>query len=122
MKSVRRPFRSLAIIFLIIGVMPYWRQETLRGLLDRKTETKDVITIGFPLSPLLLLEHTHSEQVRDTGVATSDSKGFKLEFVSWSTLSLVFGALCFVADRWWGRSSDSVPGKEYNALSPEERA
>jgi hypothetical protein len=111
MRWFRRPFRSLAILCLVIGVMPYWRHVTLRGLPDGKTETKDVITIGIPLSPLLLLVQTHSEQVRDTGVATSDSKGFKLEVVSLSTLALVLGALCFVADRWWGRRPDSVPGK-----------
>jgi hypothetical protein len=67
--------------------MPYWRHVTLRGLPDGKTETKNVITIGIRLSPLLLLEQTRSEQLRDTGVATSDSKGFKLELVSWSTLA-----------------------------------
>ena len=111
MKRSRRPVRLLAILCLVIGVMPYWRHVTLRGLPDGKTETKDVITIGIPPSPLLLLEQTHSEQVRDTGVATSNSKGFKLEFVSWSTLALVFGALCFVANRLWGRSRASVPGK-----------
>jgi hypothetical protein len=78
--------------------MPYWRHVTLRGLPDRKTETKDVITIGIPLSPLLLLEQSQIERVRDTGTATSDSEGFRLEFVSLSTLALVLGALCFVAD------------------------
>jgi hypothetical protein len=111
MRWLRRPFGSLAIIFLVIGVMPYWRFVTLRGLPDGKTETKNVITIGIPFSPLWLLEQTHCEQERDTGVATSESKGFRLEFVSWSTLALVLGALCFVADRWWGSRPDSVPGE-----------
>jgi hypothetical protein len=78
---------------------------------DGKTETKDVITIGVPLSPLLLLERSQSEQLRDTGLATSNSKGFKLELVSWSTLALVLGALLFVADRWRGRNPESIPGK-----------
>jgi hypothetical protein len=118
----RRPFVTLGILCLVIGVMPYWRHVTLRGLPDGKTETKDVITIGIPPSPLLLLEQTHSEQVRDTGVATSNSKGFKLELVSWSTLALILGALFFVADRWWGRSRASIRGNEVNALSPDERA
>ena len=98
MRWFRRPFRSLAIISVVIGAMPYWRHVTLCGLPDGKTETKDVITIGIPPSPLLLFEQNHTEQVRDTGVATSDSKGLKLEFVSLSTLALVLGALCFVAD------------------------
>ena len=77
MKSFRRPFMSLAIICLFIGLMPYWQHVTLRGLPDGKTETKDVLTFGIPPSPLLLLERSHSEQVRDTGITTSDSKGFK---------------------------------------------
>src|SRR6516165_9785500 len=122
MRWLRRPVRSLAIICLVIGVMPYWRHVTLRGLPDGKTETKDMITIGIPLSPLLLLEQSHSEQLRGTGSSTSDSKGFKLEFVSWSMLTLILGALFFVADRWWARNPDSIPGKEVNALSPDERA
>jgi hypothetical protein len=102
--------------------MPYWRHVTLRGLPDGKSETKDVITIGIPLSPLLLLEHSHIEQVRDTGVATSDSKGFRLVLVSWSTLALVLAALFFVANRWWGRSPDSTLGKSLNVQPPDGRA
>ncbi len=119
MTWLRRPFRWLAIICLVLGVMPYWRHVTFRGLPDGKTETKDEITIGIPPSPLLLLEQSHSERVQGTGVATSDSRGFKIEFVSWSALALVLGALFFVTNRWWGRSPASIPGKEANALSPE---
>jgi hypothetical protein len=84
---------------------------TLRGLPDGKTETKDVVTIGIPLSTVLLLERSRGEQARGTGIATSDSKGFKLEFVSWSTLALVPGAMFLVGDRWLGRSPDSIPVK-----------
>jgi hypothetical protein len=109
-KWVQRPLVTLGIICLFIGVMPYWRHVTL-GLPDGKTETKDTITIGIPPSPLVLFEQTHSEQVRGTGVATSDSKGFKLEIVSWSTVALVLGASLFVSDRWWGKSPASIPGK-----------
>jgi hypothetical protein len=122
MKWVRRPFVTLGFICLFIGVMPYWRHVTLRGLPDGKTETKDVITLGIPPSPLLLLERSHSEQVRDSEVATSDSKGFRLELVSWSTLALVLGALFFVANRWWGRSPDSIPEKSLNVQPPDGRA
>ncbi len=104
MKWIQRPFATLGIICLVIGVMPYWRHVTLRGLPDGKTETKDVITIGIPPSPLLLLEKSHIEQARDSGLATSDSKGFKLEFVSWSTLAAVLGVLFIVADRWRAKS------------------
>jgi hypothetical protein len=121
MRWSARPYRLLAIICLLIGVMPYWRHVTLTGLPDGKTETKDAITIGIPPSPLLLLEQTHSEQVRDRGVATSDSRGFKLEFVSWSMLALILAALFFVADRWWGRRPDSIPGKWLNAEPPDGR-
>jgi hypothetical protein len=110
MRRLRRPFRLLAIICLLIGVMPYWRHVTLRGLPDGKSETKNVITIGISLSPLLILERSRSEQVRGTEITASDSKGFKLEFVSWSMLALVLGALFFMADRWWGRSPNSSPG------------
>jgi hypothetical protein len=101
--------------------MPYWRHVTLRGLPDGETETKDVITIGIPPSPLLLLERSHSEQVRGTEITTSDSKGFKLELVSSSTLAFVLGALLFVADRWWGRSPASITGKWLNVEPPDGR-
>jgi hypothetical protein len=110
MKSFRRPFKYLAIICLFIGVMPYWQHVTLRGLPDGKTETKDVVTFGIPLSPLLLLERSHSEQVRDKGITASDSKGFRLEFVSWSMLALVLGAGLMVADRLRGGRRRSSPG------------
>jgi hypothetical protein len=110
-KWVQRPLVTLGIICLFIGVMPDWQHVSLKGLPDGKTETKDIITIGISPSPLLLLERTHSEQMRDTGVATSDSKGFRLEFVSWSTLALVVGAMFLVADRWWGKSPVEISGK-----------
>jgi hypothetical protein len=113
---------TLGIVCLFIGVMPYWWHVTLRGLPDGKTETKDVITLGIPPSPLLLLERSHIEQVRDSEVATSDSKGFRLELVSWSTLALVLGAFFYVANRWWGRSPDSIPGKSLNVQPPDGRA
>jgi hypothetical protein len=89
--------------------MPYWQHVTLKGLPDGKTEAKDVFTLGIPLSPLLLLEQAHSEQVRGTGVTTSDSKGFRLEFVSWSMLALVLGAVLMVADRLRGGNRQSSP-------------
>ena len=110
MKWFRRPFMSLAVICLIIGLMPYWQHVTLRGLPDGKTETRNVFTLGIPPSPLLLLERSHSEQVRDTGITTSDSKGFGLEFVSWSMLALVLGAVLMVADRLRGGNRKSSPG------------
>ncbi len=122
MKWVRRPVLTLGFICLLMGVMPYWRHVTLRGLPDGRTETKDVITFGIPPSPLLLLERSHSEEVRDTGITTSDNKGFRLEFVSWSTLALALGAFFLVADRWSGRSPDSIPGKQPDALSADESA
>jgi hypothetical protein len=109
-KWFRRPFMSLAVICLFIGLMPYWQHVTLRGLPDGKTETKDVLTFGIPPSPLVLLERSHSEEVRGMGVTTSNSKGFRLEFVSWSMLSLVLAALLFVADRLRGGSRQSIPG------------
>jgi hypothetical protein len=101
--------------------MPYWRHAILRGLPDGKTETKDVITIGIPFSPLFHLEQSHTEQVRDTGMSTSHSWSFKLELVSWSTLALVLAAFFFVANRWWGRSPDSSPGKSLNVEPPDGR-
>ena len=110
MKWSRRPFNTLGIIFLIIGVMPYWQHVTMRGLPDGRTETRNVFTLGIPPSPLLHLEQSHSEQVRGSGITTSDSKGFRLEFVSWSMLSLVLGAVLMVADRLRGGSSGSSPG------------
>ena len=110
MKSFRRPLKFLAIICLIIGVMPYWQHVTLRGLPDGKTETKDIFTLGIPPSPLLLLEQAHTEQVRDTGITTSHSRSFKLEFVSWSMLALVLGAVFLVADRLRGGNRKSSPG------------
>ncbi len=110
MKWSRRPFITLGIIFLIIGLMPCWQHVTLRGLPDGKTETKDVLTFGVPPSPLLLLERSHNEQVRGMEITTSYSKGFKLEFVSWSLLALVLGAGLMVADRLRVRSRQSSPG------------
>jgi len=101
---------SLAVICLFIGLMPYWQHVTLSGLPDGKTETKDVLTFGIPPSPLLLLERTHSEQVRGTEITTSYSKGFKVEFVSWSMLALVLGAGLMVADRLRVGSRRSSPG------------
>jgi disulfide bond formation protein DsbB len=109
-KWFRRPFMSLAVICLFIGLMPYWQHVTLKGLPDGKTETRNVFTLGIPPSPLLHLEQVHSEQVRGTGITTSDSRGFKLEFVSWSMLSLVLGASFFVADRLRGGNRQSSPG------------
>src|SRR4051794_29582947 len=120
MRWFRKPFRSLALLCLVIGVMPYWRHVTLRGLPDGRTETKDVITFGIPPSLLLLLERSHSEEVRDTGITTSDSKGFRLEFVSWSTLALVLVVLR--GRQVLGRSPDSIPGKSLKASSSDGRA
>src|SRR4051812_13478816 len=99
MKWFRRPFMLLAVTCLFIGLMPYRQHVTLRGLPDGKTETKDLLTLGIPPSPLFHLEQSHTEQVRDTGMSTSHSWSFKLEFVSWSMLALVLGALFLVADR-----------------------
>ena len=109
MKWSRRPLMSLALFFLFIGVMPYWQHVTLKGLPDGKTETRNVFTLGIPPSPLLLLEQNHSEQVRGTEITKSDSKGFKVEFVCWSTLALVLGAMLMVADRLRGGSLKSHP-------------
>jgi hypothetical protein len=100
----------LGVIFLIMGLMPYWRHVTLRGLPDGKTETKDVLTFGVPPSPLLLLERSHNEQVRGMEITTNDSKGFKLELVSWSMLALVLGAGFVVVDKLWGKNRQSIPG------------
>ena len=110
MRWFRRPFIALGVIFLIMGLMPYWRHVTLRGLPDGKTETKDVLTFGVPPSPLLLLERSHNEQVRGMEITTNDSKGFRLEFVSWSMLALVLGAGLMVADRLRVGSRRSSPG------------
>ncbi len=110
MKSSRRPFLTFALILLFTGLMPYWQHVTLRGLPDGKTETKDVLTFGVPPSPLLLLERSHNEQVRGMEITTSDSKGFGLEFVSWSMLALVLGAVLMVADKLRGGNRQSSPG------------
>ena len=117
MNWFRRPFMSLAVICLFIGLMPYWQHVNLRGLPDGKTETKDVFTFGIPPSPLLLLERSHSEQVRGTEITSRDSNGFRLEFVSWSMLSLVMGAVLMVADRLRGGSRQSSAGDLLNAPS-----
>ena len=100
---------SLAVIFLFIGLMPYWQHVTLKGLHDGKTDTKDILTLGIPPSPLLLSEQTHSEQVGGTGITTSESKGFRLELVSWSMLALVLGAVLMVADKLRGGNRQSSP-------------
>ncbi len=104
MKRFRRPFISLAIIFLIIGLMPNWRRVKMTNVAGASTEQKDVYTLGVPPSPLLILERSHREQLRGTERITGTQSSFKLEFVSWSMLSLVLGALFLVADRWWQRS------------------
>jgi len=109
-KWSRRPFMSLAVICLFIGLMPYWQHVSVKGLPDGKTETRNVFTLGIPPSPLLILERSHSEQVRGTEITSSDSKGFKVEFVCWSTLALVLGAVLMVADRLRGGSRRSSPG------------
>jgi disulfide bond formation protein DsbB len=110
MKWFRRPSRTLGIISLIIGLMPYWQHVTMRNLPDGWTETRSVFTLGIPPSPLLLVEQTHSEQVHGREMITGGQRPFKLEFVSWSMLSLVLAALFFVVDRWWGRDRNSAPG------------
>ncbi len=110
MKWFRRPFISLAVICLFIGLMPYWKHVTMRGLPDGRTETRNVYTLGIPPSPLFHLEQSHSEQVRDTGITTSDSTGFGLEFVSWSMLAFALGAVLMVADRLRGGNRQSSPG------------
>lgn len=110
MKWLRRPFMSLAVICLFIGVMPYWQLVKMRGLPDGKTETRNVFTLGIPPSPLFHLEQSHSEQVRGTGITTSESRGFKVAFISWSMLALVLGAVLMVADRLRGGHRQSSPG------------
>ena len=97
-----RPFLTFALFLLFIGLMPYWQHVTLKGLPDGKTETRNIFTLGIPPSPLLHLEQSHSEQVRGTEITSSNSKGFRLEFVCWSTLALVLGAVLIVADRLRG--------------------
>jgi disulfide bond formation protein DsbB len=110
MKWSRRPFLTIALIFLFIGLMPYWQHVTIRSLPDGKTETRNIFTLGIPPSPLLRLEQSHSEQVRGTEITTSDSKGFKLEIVCWSTLALVLAAVLTVADRLRSGNRQSSPG------------
>lgn len=100
---------TFALICLIIGLMPYWQHVTMRGLPDGRTETRNVFTMSIPPSPLLLVEQTHSDQVRGWEMITGGQRSFKLEFVSWSTLALVLAAFLFVADRLWGRNSKSIP-------------
>jgi hypothetical protein len=104
MSWLRRPLISLAIIFLILGLMPNWRRVKTTNVAGASTETRDVWTLGVPPSPLLILEQSHSEQVRGREMITGGQTSFKLEFVSWSMLSLVLGTLFFVAVRWWRRS------------------
>jgi hypothetical protein len=110
MKWFRRPFMCLAVTCLLIGPMPYRQHVTISGLPDGKTESRDVFTLGVPPSPLFHLEQSHTDQVRDTGMSTSYSWSFKIEFVSWSMLALVLGALLLVADRRWGRRPESISG------------
>src|SRR4051812_26118994 len=96
MKWFRKPILTFALVFLFIGLMPYWQHVILKGLPDGTTETRNIFTLGIPPSPLLHLEQSHGEQVRGTEITSSDSKGFRLEFVSWSMLSLVLGAVLMV--------------------------
>lgn len=103
MQWFRRSFISLAIIFLIIGLIPNWQRVRTTDLADAKTETRDVITLGVPPSPLLLVELSRGEQVRGRETVTGGQRSFKVEFVSWSMFSLVLGASVVVADRWWHR-------------------
>ena len=103
MQWFRRSFISLGIIFLIIGLIPNWQRVRTTDFAAAKSETRDVITLGVPPSPLLLVELSRSEQVRGRETITGGQRSFKLEFVSWSMLSLVLGALFVVADRWWHR-------------------
>jgi hypothetical protein len=105
MSWFRRPFISLAILFLIVGLMPNWRRVKTTNVAGASTVTRDAFTLGVPPSPLLMVEQSHSEKVRGSETITADQRSFKLEFVSWSMLSLVLGALFLVADRWWRRSA-----------------
>jgi hypothetical protein len=120
MKWSRRPFISLGIIFLIIGVMPYWQHVTTSGLPDGKSETKNVFTLGIPPSPLFLLEQSHSEQVRGTGTTATHGWSSRLEFISLSTLALVLGAALLVANRFFGRQPEPISGKQPSAPSPSD--
>lgn len=115
MNWFRRSFMTLGIIFLIIGLMPNWRRVTTNDLAGAKTKTRNVFTLGVPPSPLFLVEVSHTEQVRGQERVSGSQRSFKLEFVSWSMLSLVLGALFFVADRWWRRSSKSISLTETKA-------
>jgi hypothetical protein len=121
MEWLRRPFRTFALISLIIAVMPYWRQVTMRGLPDGKTETKNIFTLGIPPSPLFYLERSHGEQVRDTGMTTSFSWSCRLEFLSLSMLALILGAVLLVADRWRGRSPEPIFDDRLDAPSSDGR-
>jgi hypothetical protein len=111
MQWFRKPFISLGIIFLIIGLIPNWQRVKTTDLASAKTESRDVVTLGAPPSPLLLVELSRSKQVRGKEMITGGQRSFQLEFVSWSMLSLVLGALFVGVDRLWGTSSKSIPGK-----------
>jgi hypothetical protein len=102
MQWFRRSFISLGIIFLIIGLIPNWQRVTTTDVAVAKTQTRDVITLGVPPSPLLLVERSRSE-VRGRETITGGQRSFKLELVSWSMLSLILGVSFVVADRWWHR-------------------
>jgi hypothetical protein len=104
MKRIRRPFISVAIIFLIIGLMPNWRRVKTTNVAGASTETRDECTLGVPPSPLMMVKRSHREQVRGTETTTGDQTSFKLEFVSWSMLSVALGALFLLADRLWHRN------------------
>lgn len=99
MKWSQRPFKTCALICVIIGLMPFWQHVTVKGLPPGESKTKNIFTLGIPSSPLFLLERSHSEQASGSGAIVSAGWSFRLEFFSLSMAALVVGLLLLMADR-----------------------
>ena len=99
---------------LIVGFMP-WREATTKTLADGAVESSMRFTLGIPSSPFLLIEQSETKPgpgvVRPDGAIVHKGGGFhsgsSIEFISWSMLSLVLGALLIEVAKRWGRVRDS---------------
>jgi hypothetical protein len=107
MKWFRLCFVTSGIFFLGIALIPNLQITTKPGA-DEATETRRTFMLGVPGSPLVLVEEFDKEPMRmvrpDGGVTVdggSTHRSVELGYVSWSMLSLVFGALLLEADRRW---------------------
>jgi hypothetical protein len=112
----RKIVMFMGIFCVVVGFFP-WRVSTTRTLADGSTETNQRFSLGIPRSPFLLSEKTETTPgpgvVQPDGSIVYKGGGYRgstsIEFISWSMLSLILGAVLIEGARWSKRLRDSVP-------------